>query len=208
MKITDLKVSAGGFSLSVPSAEFTPGKIHGITGHNGSGKTILLKTIMGIMTPETGCIDYEGLTMQDVTLMSQRPYLLHGSVYENLVYPLKLRGIDPKTPELAEEIDRLLDRVGLLPMKNQYARSLSSGERQKLSFLRAIIFKPKFIMMDETLSNMDPESESQILGLIRDIQDKEPVTWLIVNHQLEQKENLCDCIHRMEKGHYCGIIKG
>ena len=208
MKITDLKVSAGGFSLSVPSAEFTPGKIHGITGHNGSGKTILLKTIMGIMTPETGCIDYEGLTMQDVTLMSQRPYLLHGSVYENLVYPLKLRGIDPKTPELAEEIDRLLDRVGLLPMKNQYARSLSSGERQKLSFLRAIIFKPKFIMMDETLSNMDPESESQILGLIREIQDKEPVTWLIVNHQLKQKEDLCDCIHRMEKGYYCGIIKG
>ena len=89
MKITDLKVSAGGFSLSVPSAEFTPGKIHGLTGHNGSGKTILLKTIMGIMTPEAGCIDYDGLTMQDVTLMSQRPYLLHGSVYENLVYPLK-----------------------------------------------------------------------------------------------------------------------
>ena len=209
MKITDLKVSAGSFSLSVPSAEFTPGKIHGLTGHNGSGKTILLKTIMGIMTPEAGCIDYDGLTMQDVTLMSQRPYLLHGSVYENLVYPLKLRGIDPKTPEIAAEIDRLLDRVGLLPMKHQYARSLSSGERQKLSFLRAIIFKPKFIMMDETLSNMDPESEAQILGLIREIQASgNPATWLIVNHQLEQKEALCDVVHRMEKGHYCGIIKG
>ncbi len=208
MKITDLNVSAGGFSLSVPYADFTPGKIHGITGHNGSGKTILLKTIMGIMIPEAGSIDYEGLTMQDVTLMSQRPYLLHGSVYENLVYPLKLRGIDPKTPEMSEEIDRLLGRVGLLPMKNQYARSLSSGERQKLSFLRAIIFKPKFIMMDETLSNMDPESEAQIISLIREIQDTEPVTWLVVNHQLEQKQNLCDEVHRMEKGHYCGIIKG
>ena len=208
MKITNLKVSAGGFSLSVPSAEFTPGKIHGLIGHNGSGKTILLKTIMGIMTPEAGCIDYEGLTMQEVTLMSQRPYLLHGSVYDNLVYPLKLRGIDLKTPEMVAEIDRLLDRVGLLTMKYQYARSLSSGERQKLSFLRAIVFKPKFIMMDETLSNMDPESEAQILGLIREIQEKDPVTWLIVNHQLEQKEELCDVIHRMEKGHYCGIIKG
>lgn len=209
MKITDLKVNVGGFSLSVPEASFTPGKIHGITGHNGSGKTILLKTIMGILTPSGGLVDYEGLTMQDVTLMSQRPYLLHGSVYENLVYPLKLRGIDPKKPEMAAEIDRLLDRVGLLPMKHQYARSLSSGERQKLSFLRAIIFKPKFIMMDETLSNIDPESEAQILGLIREIQNSgHPVTWLIVNHQLEQKEDLCDVIHRMEKGTYCGIIKG
>ena len=110
---------------------------------------------------------------------------------------------------MAAEIDRLLEKVGLLPMKNQYARSLSSGERQKLSFLRAVIFKPKFIMMDETLSNMDPESEAQILDLIREIQGSgEPMTWLIVNHQLEQKDDLCDVIHRMEKGSYCGIIKG
>ena len=209
MKITDLKVSAGGFSLSVPSAVFESGKIHGIVGHNGSGKTVLLKTLMGILTPESGEIDYEGLAMTDVTLMSQRPYLLHGSVYDNLVYPLKLRGIDYKKPEMAAEINRLLDCVGLLDRKNQYARSLSSGERQKLSFLRAIIFKPKFIMMDETMSNMDPESEAQILALIREIQaSAEPAAWLIVNHQLEQKEDLCDVIHRMEKGQYCGIIKG
>lgn len=208
MKITDLKVSAGSFTLSIPAAEFAPGKIHGIVGHNGSGKTILLKTIMGILTPDCGQIDYEGLTAQEITLMSQRPYLLHGSVYENLIYPLKLRGINPDAPEMAAEIDRLLERVGLLGLKKQYARSLSSGERQKLSFLRAVIFKPKFVMMDETLSNMDPESEGQILDLIREIQDTEHITWLIVNHQLEQKKDLCDFIHRMEKGTYCGIIKG
>ena len=207
MKITDLKVTAGGFTLSVPSAEFAPGKIHGIVGHNGSGKTILLKTIMGILTPDSGTVDYEGLTPREITLMSQRPYVLHGSVYENLVYPLKLRGIQPDTPEMAAEIDRLLDRVGLLPLKNQYARSLSSGERQKLSFLRAIIFRPKFVMMDETLSNIDPESEAQILNLIREIQASEPITWLIVNHQLEQKKDLCDFIHRMEKGSYYGITE-
>lgn len=207
MKITDLKVRAGSFTLSIPAAEFTPGKIHGIVGHNGSGKTILLKTIMGILTPDCGQIDCEGLTPQEITLMSQRPYLLHGSVYDNLIYPLKLRGINPDTPEMAAEIDRLLERVGLLGLKKQYARSLSSGERQKLSFLRAIIFKPKFVMMDETLSNMDPESEAQILNLIREIQETEPITWLIVNHQLEQKKDLCDFIHRMEKGNYIGITE-
>lgn len=207
MKITDLKVRVGGFTLSIPAADFTPGKIHGIVGHNGSGKTILLKTIMGILAADGGKVDYEGLTPQDITLMSQRPYLLHGSVYDNLVYPLKLRGINPAAPEMAAEIDRLLERVGLLELKNQYARSLSSGERQKLSFLRAVIFKPKFVMMDETLSNMDPESEAQILDLIREIQAAEPVTWLIVNHQLEQKKDLCDVIHRMEKGNYLGITE-
>lgn len=204
MRITDLSKTEGDFTLQIDRMELAPGKIHGLVGHNGSGKTILLKCIMGILTPDRGTIDYEGLTPQDITLMSQRPYLLHASVYDNLVYPLKVRGQRPDE----KEMDYLLERVGLLTQKNQYARSLSSGERQKLSFLRAIVFGPKFVMMDETLSNMDPDSEAVILDLIRQTQDERPITWLIVNHQLEQKKGLCDVMHRMEKGRYCGITEG
>ena len=204
MRITDLSKTEGDFTLQIDRMELAPGKIHGLVGHNGSGKTILLKCIMGILTPDRGTIDYEGLTPQDITLMSQRPYLLHASVYDNLVYPLKVRGQRPDETEM----DRLLERVGLLAQKKQYARSLSSGERQKLSFLRAMVFGPKFVMMDETLSNMDPDSEAVILDLIRQTQDERPITWLIVNHQLEQKKGLCDVMHRMEKGRYCGITEG
>ncbi len=91
---------------------------------------------------------------------------------------------------------------------DQYARSLSSGERQKLSFLRAVIYHPRFIMMDETLSNMDQDSEKVMIDLIREIQKTSPVTWLIVSHQLEQKAGLCDVIHLMEKGTYRGIVEG
>ncbi|MGN1143108.1 MAG: ATP-binding cassette domain-containing protein [Anaerovoracaceae bacterium] len=204
MIITDLSKTEGDFTLQIDRMELAPGKIHGLVGHNGSGKTILLKCIMGILTPDRGTIDYEGLTPQDITLMSQRPYLLHASVYDNLVYPLKVRGQRPDE----KEMDQLLERVGLLAQKKQYARSLSSGERQKLSFLRAMVFGPKFVMMDETLSNMDPDSEAVILDLIRQIQARRPITWLIVNHQLEQKKELCDVMHRMEKGRYCGITEG
>ena len=204
MRITDLSKTEGDFTLQIDRMELALGKIHGLVGHNGSGKTILLKCIMGILTPDRGTIDYEGLTPQDITLMSQRPYLLHASVYDNLEYPLKVRGQRPDETEM----DRLLERVGLLAQKKQYARSLSSGERQKLSFLRAMVFGPKFVMMDETLSNMDPDSEAVILDLIRQTQDERPITWLIVNHQLEQKKGLCDVMHRMEKGRYCGITEG
>ena len=204
MIITDLSKTEGDFTLQIDRMELLPGKIHGLVGHNGSGKTILLKCIMGILTPDRGTIDYEGLTPQDITLMSQRPYLLHASVYDNLVYPLKVRGQRPDE----KEMDYLLERVGLLAQKKQYARSLSSGERQKLSFLRAMVFGPKFVMMDETLSNMDPDSEAVILDLIRQTQAERPITWLIVNHQLEQKKELCDVMHRMEKGRYCGITEG
>jgi len=196
MKITDLKKNMGSFSLEIDHLVIEPGKIHGLAGHNGCGKTILLKTIMGILEPDKGTIDLEGLDRRSMTMMMQRPYLLHGSVYENIIYPLKLRNM-----EVGEaEVDRLLERAGLLAQKNQYARSLSSGERQKLSFLRAIIFRPEFIIMDETLSNMDPDSERIITDMIKEIQKTDPVTWLIVTHQTQRRDDLCDVIHYMEKG--------
>jgi len=204
MKITNLRKTMGNFQLEIDHFNIEKGKVHGILGHNGCGKTILLKILMGIMEADFGQIDYEGTSMDKVTLMSQRPYLLHDSVFENVIYPLKLRGV--KIDE--SKVDGMLERVGLLQQKNQYAGSLSSGERQKLSFLRAVIFEPEFIMMDETLSNLDPESEKIIIDLIKEIQEKKPVTWLIVSHQLEQKYGLCDVIHKMEKGKYCGTIKG
>lgn len=198
MKIIDLEKRIGGFRLEIDNLKIEPGIIHGIVGPNGCGKTVFLKTAAGILAPDRGRIDYEGLKPRDITMMSQRPYLMQASVYQNLVYPLQLRKIKPDEAE----VDGMLERVGLLGQKKQYARSLSSGERQKLSFLRAVIFRPKLIMVDETLSNLDMESEALFEGLIKEIQEKEPVTWLIVNHQMDHINQLCGKIHYMEKGRF------
>ena len=205
MKITDLEKNVGSFNLKIDDLYIKPGLVHGLAGHNGSGKTVLLKLIMGILEPDRGTIDLDGMDRRNMTMMSQRPYLLTGSVYDNIVYPLKLRKIKPDEAE----IDSLLERTGLLAQKNQYARSLSSGERQKLSFLRAIIFEPEFIIMDETLSNLDPESERAIVEIIKEIQSERPVTWLMVSHGRDVREELCDIIHYMEKGRITDeVIKG
>lgn len=165
MKLQGIKKTIGNFQLSVDELLIEEGKIHGLVGHNGAGKSILLKIIMGIMERDAGDIDYGGISQNEITLMTQTPYLLHTSVYENVVYPLKLRKIKPDE----EEVDKLLERAGMLAHKEQYALSLSSGERQKLSFLRAVIFKPKLIMMDETLSNLDPDSENTIIEMIKEV---------------------------------------
>ena len=205
MKITDLEKNIGSFNLKIDDLYIKPGLVHGLAGHNGSGKTVLLKLIMGILEPDRGTIDLDGMDRRNMTMMSQRPYLLTGSVYDNIVYPLKLRKIKPDEAE----IDSLLERTGLLAQKNQYARSLSSGERQKLSFLRAIIFEPEFIIMDETLSNLDPESERAIVEIIKEIQSERPVTWLMVSHGRDVREELCDIIRYMEKGRITDeVIKG
>lgn len=198
MKITDLYKKIGRFELNVESLSVEPGKIHGIVGPNGCGKTVFLKLVMGILNPDRGYIDYEGILPQEITMMTQRPYLMRTSVYKNLIYPLKIRGIRPDE----EKMDELLDRAGLLEQKKQYARSLSSGEKQKLSFLRAMVFEPKVIIMDETLSNLDAESEELFKELISMRQKKDPATWLIVNHQWDHVNRLFEAVHYMEKGRF------
>ena len=196
MKITDLKKQQGSFQLHITNAEFEQGKVHGIIGANGSGKTTLSKIIMGTLSCDSGRIDYEGLTPRDITMTGQRPYLMHTSVYNNLVYPLKIRkqNIDENY------VDYWLEKAGLQDKKKQYALSLSSGEQQKLSFIRALIFKPKLIIVDETLSNLDPDSADLFERLILEQQQKDPITWITISHQLVHIRKICDMIHFMEKG--------
>ncbi|MBR2028377.1 MAG: ABC transporter ATP-binding protein [Oscillospiraceae bacterium] len=196
MKITDLKKQQGSFLLNVKNAQFEAGKVHGIIGANGSGKTTLSKIIMGTLPYDSGSIDYEGLTDRDITMTGQRPYLMHTSVYNNLIYPLKVRNrrIDENL------VDYWLEKAGLQDKKKQYALSLSSGEQQKLSFIRALIFKPKLVIVDETLSNLDPDSADLFERLILEQQQKDPITWITISHQLVHIRKICDMVHFMEKG--------
>lgn len=196
MRITELRKTIGKTDLYIDDLTIESGLIHGLVGPNGCGKTTLLKLIMGIVQPDSGSIDYEGLSMTDMTMMSQRPYLMHKSVYDNIVYPLKIRGEQPG----CDEIEDLMERVGLLDLKDQYAGSLSSGERQKLSFIRAIIFRPKMVLMDETLSNLDADSEALFKEIIMERHREDGSTWLIVSHQWDEMNDLFDKVHHMEKG--------
>ena len=196
MRITELRKRIGKTDLYVDDLKIESGMIHGLVGPNGCGKTTLLKLIMGIVEPDSGSIDFEGLKASDITMMSQRPYLMHANVYDNIVYPLKIRGGKINSAE----IDGLLERAGLLEIKDQYAGSLSSGERQKLSFIRAIVFRPKMILMDETLSNLDSDSEKLFREMVMERHREDGSTWLIVSHQWDEMNELFDKVHHMEKG--------
>ncbi len=196
MIITNLTKQIGELHVFIKELKLEPGKVHGLFGSNGCGKSTLAKMLISAMSCDSGFIDYEGLTKQDITLMPQRPYLLQRSVYDNIIYPLQIRNM--KIDEA--EIDNYLNLTRLINKKYQYARILSSGEQQKISFIRSIIFKPKFVIIDETLSNLDIDSLKLFINLILELQNINKITWLIISHQLNHLEKLCEKVHYMQKG--------
>ena len=196
MKITNLEKSVGNFYLQIKSMNIKEGYIHGFIGGNGCGKTTLAKVIMGILNMDGGAIEFEQIRKKDMTMTSQRPYLLHTTVYQNIIYPLQIRKLEVNETK----IDEWLATFGMLEKKHQYARSLSSGERQKISLIRAMIFEPQFVIIDETISNLDIESVELFEQIILRGQKENPITWIIISHQTAQIYKLCDYVHFLSKG--------
>jgi ABC-type multidrug transport system ATPase subunit len=129
-------------------------------------------------------------------MLSREPYMLDDTVYRNLIYPLQVRRIKPDPPLCNE----YLRRAGLLARRNQRARSLSGGERQKLAMLRALIFKPRLVIVDEALTDLDMDSLDMFERMILDTQKERPLIWLIISHHLPHIRRLCEYIFFMFNG--------
>ena len=196
MKISDITKRFDNFRLDWQRTDFLNKGIYGIIGSNGCGKTTLMKILAGLIKPEGGYIDYGGLTSRDITMLFRKPYLLNDSVYRNLVYPLRIRGIKPDK----RQVDFFLQMAGLEDLAKQYAPSLSGGQQQKLAFVRAMIFSPKLILIDEAFSNMDIESVIRFQEYILETQQKSPAIWVIISHQLAAIKQLCNYVYFMHNG--------
>ena len=193
------------------SLSVEPGEVFGLLGHNGAGKSTTIEMILGIKKPDEGSAHILG---KDAASHRKEVFEKVGVQLQSSTYQAAI-----KVGEVCEEFaslyrnpadyHSLLDQFGLLSLIKSPVMKLSGGERQKLSFIRAVIFRPEFIIMDETLSNLDPESERAIVEIIKEIQSERPVTWLMVSHGRDVREELCDIIHYMEKGRITDeVIKG
>ena len=196
LRLTGLEKKLGDFFLCVDDLVVPGPGIYGIIGPNGSGKSTLAKLIAGLLEPDKGSIDAGGLDPGEITLLSRKPYMMDDTVYNNLVYPLTLRKIKPDQ----KLIDDCLDRMGLSERRKQKARSLSSGEQQKLAFLRALIFKPRLIIADEAMTAMDIDSLDIFENLLLESQKKDSTTWIIISHQMTHVRRLVSCLFFMYQG--------
>ena len=199
MILTNVKKKLGNFILDVEKLDLSKPGIYGLIGHNGCGKSTLAKIIAGFIEKDSGTIETNGLSIKDITFLGRKPYMMEDTVYNNLLYPLKIRKMEAEKVKVNE----YLDKMKFSGREKQRAKSLSGGEQQKLAFLRAIIFKPKLIIADEAMTAMDMDSLDLFERTIKEEQKKENSVWLIISHQMAHIKRICDNIIFM----YCGKIE-
>jgi len=154
-------------AVAIDALTIDAGRLYALTGANGAGKSTLLGILAFLTPPTTGEIFYAGERIdwksdivknrrRKVTLLHQSPYLFRGTVFRNVAYGLKARGVAGETA--LQAVDRALETVGLNRFRDRDARELSGGEAQRVAMARALALEPEVLLLDEPLANIDRET--------------------------------------------------
>ncbi len=178
------------------STVFETGKTNLIIGQSGSGKTVLLKTLLGIHTPEKGTISFDGRIYSDLsandkrTLRTEIGMVFQGSalfdsmtVAQNVAFPLRMFTKN-KSKEILTRVDEVLDRVNLVDAHDKFPSEISGGMQKRVAIARAIVNNPKYLFCDEPNSGLDPETSILIDVLIQEITKEYQITTVINTHDM------------------------
>ncbi|UCD75782.1 MAG: ATP-binding cassette domain-containing protein [Phycisphaerales bacterium] len=201
LSIDDLAVSAGGVRLlEGVTMRMRPDELVALTGPSGCGKTTLLRAIAGLDDPSSGQVRFNGTTpgemgwprfRRHVVFLHQRPVMLEAPVEENLGRPLKHKSVD-KIFDRDHAAD-LLAEVGLTAGHlKQPARTLSIGEQQRVSLVRALLIEPEVLLLDEPTSALDEDSRAAIEELLKRKTSGGECAAIVVTHDRRQAERLAD----------------
>ena len=184
-----------------------PGKCILLSGNNGSGKTTLLKIIAGLETPSRAEIEFSGKShnwksairsiRREIIYLHQQPYLLSGTVESNVSYGLRFTHLNRK--QLRESVKEALEWAGLADVAKQQAKTLSGGVQQRVAFTRAWILKPKVLLLDEPMANMDIESREQACDLLKRMKS-EGMSIVITSHDMNIIDGLIDSHFSLSEG--------
>ncbi|MCX9082216.1 MAG: phosphate ABC transporter ATP-binding protein [Candidatus Methanoperedens sp.] len=172
------------------------GEIFAFIGPSGAGKTTLLRILNFFEIPEKGTIKFMGINPEVInirrrmSLLFQTPAIFNNSVFENVAYGLKVRGIDKKIIE--KKVGDALNIVGLPGMEKQNARTLSGGEAQRMAFARAIVYDPQILLLDEPTANLDPANVMKIEEIIKRIRNERTTTIVLATHNIPQVRRIAD----------------
>lgn len=181
---------------------FSRGKIHGIVGNNGSGKTVLMKCICGFLRPDAGQIFVGGVQIgkdrdfpEDIGIIIETPgFLPHLSGFQNLklLATLKRRAND-------HTIRAVLEQVGLDPSMKKPVGKYSLGMRQRLGLAQALMEDPELLILDEPLNGLDKHGAAHIRHIIKGLRE-DGKTVLLASHNQQDIDELCDTVCEMDTG--------
>ncbi|MDX5585117.1 MAG: ATP-binding cassette domain-containing protein [Aureibaculum sp.] len=197
IKITNLyKEFDGTPVLKGINATFENGKTSLVIGQSGSGKTVLLKCMLGLLSPEKGDICYDDRHYDKMTIKEKRELrkeigmVFQGgalfdssTIEENIMFPLKMFTNQPYN-QMLERVNFVLNRVHLENVNSKYPAELSGGMQKRVSIARAIVMNPKYLFCDEPNSGLDPKTAIVIDNLIQEITDEYNITTVINSHDM------------------------
>jgi ABC-2 type transport system ATP-binding protein len=185
------------------SLDIQPGRIYGLLGANGAGKTTMFRMILNIITPDEGTITYNGnkLTIANSHIIGylpeERSLYQREKVGDQVVYLAKIKGLS--TREAEKRLDYLLDRFGITEYKSRKLRELSKGNQQKVGFIVALIHDPEIIILDEPFTGLDPLNARLFKDWIREVAQSGR-TIIFSSHRMDVIEELCEEMALMKKG--------
>ncbi len=192
-RLRDLQKSYGAnFTLHVHQLDVQRGDVLGLLGPTGAGKSTLLRLMAGLENPTVGDIRFDRSpfvstdlplpTRRRMTLVHQRPVLLRGTVWLNVEYGLRLRGIRDRS----RKVKGVLDRLGLTKISLQSAQTLSGGQVQLVALARALVIEPDVLLLDEPTAHLDPAHVALVEETIRQFQQDRRTTIVWATHNLFQ----------------------
>ncbi|PPB48606.1 polyamine ABC transporter ATP-binding protein [Arthrobacter pityocampae] len=211
LQLTDLVKQYPGSAGTEPAVagitlDIRPGEFLTLLGPSGCGKTTTLRMIAGFETPSHGTLTLDGEDMIALTpdkrpmAMVFQSYALfpHMSVFDNVAYGLRLQRFPRK--RVQEEVDFALASMSLTKLADRAPNQLSGGQQQRVALARAMVMKPKVLLFDEPLSNLDAKLRVQMRTEIRALQHKLGITSVYVTHDQDEAMSLSDRIVVMRQG--------
>ena len=196
--------------------EILTGETLGLVGESGCGKSTLGRTILRLVEPSSGTIEFDGLQLttlsrrvlrrsrRQMQMIFQDPYASLNprmTVGTAIAEPLVIHDLVASVAEREARVHDLLAKVGLRgDAARRYPHEFSGGQRQRIGIARALACHPKFVVCDEPISALDVSIQAQIVNLLEDLQQAERLTYLFISHDLKIVEHICDRVAVMYLG--------
>ena len=193
-------------ALAGVSLTFADGEFFGLLGPSGSGKTTLLRAIAGFVDPDAGVIRLDGRDIghtpvhkREIGMVFQNYALFpHMSVFDNIAFGLSVRG--QPSQDIKRRVGEMLALVRLSGMEKRTPRQLSGGQQQRIALARALVTRPRLLLLDEPLGALDKRLRQQMQIELKQIQREVGITTIFVTHDQEEALTLSDRIAIFDEG--------